>query len=201
MTQEKNIVDIARPHIFEQEAAGLLSDLMGCPEIGMPMLLSDEKGLRKAKDYIVGVLNECYTLGHLKLAAICNGTDTDADEILAYALLFQRPGYSDTCYCHKIYVYEQHRGQGIGSQLLSDLMAQFKGMGLVCLPDKVPFYTRAGMKTLGALPIPDDELFRLTRYVYIGLNMMVYGEMPKNEIPVFMLNDKDIKTIIKLLHE
>ncbi len=199
MTQEKNIVDIARPHIFEQEATGLLSDLMGCPEIGMMMMLSDEDGLKKAKNYIIGVLNECYTLGHLKLAAICN--TPDADKILGYAVIFQRPGYPDTCYCHKIYVYEQYRGQGIGSQLLGDLMAQFKGMGLVCFPDKIPFYTRAGMRTLGALPVPDDEFFRLTKHIYIGLSMMVYGDMPRNEVPVFMLNDNDVKAIINLLHE
>lgn len=197
MSSNNSMLEEVRPRIFEQEATGLLSDLMGCPAIGSHLMFADEDGLKRAKNYIVDVLQQCYAARQIKLSVVCD--QSNANDLIGYALTFHRPGYPDLCYCHKIFVYEQHRGYGAGSRLLANLKEKFKGLGLLCPPDKVSFYTRAGMENLGPLSLPDDEYFQITRHMYVGLNIMVQGEMSVGEMPIFMLNDDDARNIMALL--
>lgn len=70
-------------------------------------------------------------------------------EFYGYALIFGHPKASLIRYCHKIYVHEQYRGHGIGSQMLEALLSQPYEMGLLCSSELVPFYEAAGMVNKG----------------------------------------------------
>lgn len=75
-------------------------------------------------------------------------------------------------YYYKIYIYEQYRGNGIGSQMLSAILSLPNEVGLLCSSDLVLFYKSAGMYSKGKLITPSDENFTKTTGMYSGLCVM-----------------------------
>lgn len=189
------------PQIFEQEACGMMTDLMGCPSIGIHLMTADEAGVLKVKQYIIDIFYDYYRLGLLRIAAMQKMPEQD--ELMAYAMLITRPGATHIACIHKIYVYEPYRGQGIGKQLMEDVVLQagFKGLALVCRPELIPFYKKHGFKAVGGVfTVPDEGQFSMTQFMYAGLERMAQGNVPASEFPIFMLNDVDAKAMIKLLN-
>lgn len=75
-------------------------------------------------------------------------------------------------YYHKIYIYEQYRGNGIGSQMLSTILSLPNEVGLLCSSDLVPFYESAEMHSKGKFTAPSDENLTINTDMYSGLCVM-----------------------------
>lgn len=183
------------PEVFENEATGILHDLMGTPALAPLMMLITEVQLEAAKGYIIGVLEEYYQAGHLSVLGA-----GDVDELYGYALVFGHSAASPTLYCHKIYVYEPYRGKGIGSRMLANILNQPAKVGLICSPSLVPFYKAAGMHYKGDFKTPSAHGFKQTQGIYSGLCIMTNHEHDDtNGLPIFMMNDKDVDQIINAM--
>ncbi|MFC0227661.1 GNAT family N-acetyltransferase [Serratia aquatilis] len=179
------------PLIFENEANGILQDLIGTPTL--MMMFATEEEVKAARSYIIGVFEACYRDGDLRIMG-----SADEGTLFGYSLIFGRP--SANLYCHKIYVYEQYRGNGIGSQMLAEILALPNEVGLVCSSDLVPFYESAGMHFKGNVTTPSDAGFTKTRGMYAGLCIMSSDNSGEaNGLPIFMLNDNDIDNIIQAI--
>lgn len=177
------------PEIFEYEAGGILQDLAFVSDLAPLMMFATEAQVTAAKKYIAGVFEESYAEGHLKIMVMA-GEDT----LYGYAMIFCYPG-AQLYYCHKFFVYEQYRGNGIGSQLLGGLLSQPFDIGLVCLPELVPFYESAGMSCKGEFIAHEADGFKNARNMYAGLSVMCSGDSAAG-LPVFLLNDSDIKNMV-----
>ncbi|UNK75134.1 GNAT family N-acetyltransferase [Raoultella planticola] len=181
------------PLIFENEADGILQDLIGTPALMGILMFASEDEVQAARSYIIGVFEECYRVGHLRIMCAA-----DEDTLHGYSLIFGHPSANYSLYCHKIYVYEQYRGNGIGSQMLAGILALPNEVGLVCASGLVPFYESAGMHFKGNLTTPSDADFTKTRGMYEGLCIMSTNKSGEdNGLPIFMLNDSDIDNIIQ----
>ncbi|WP_017345645.1 GNAT family N-acetyltransferase [Pantoea sp. A4] len=180
------------PEIFESEAAGILQDLFFTPALAPLMMFATEAQVAVAKKYIVDVFDECYTAGHLKVLGVAG-----EGALYGYAMLFCQPNM-ELYYCHKIFVYEQYRGNGIGSDLLRHLLSQSFNFGLICLPDLVPFYKSAGLIYSGEFITPHDDEFKNARNMYLGLSVMRSADSTAG-LPVFLLNDNDIRKMTELI--
>ncbi|HDR2706071.1 GNAT family N-acetyltransferase [Enterobacter mori] len=183
------------PSIFKNEANGILQDLIGSPALMGMMMFATEDEVEAARNYIIGVFEECYRVGHLRIMGAGNeGT------LFGYALIFGHPSASYSLYCHKIYVNEQYRGNGIGSQLLGGILSLPNEVGLVCSSELVPFYESAGMHFKGNFTVPSDAGFTKSRGMYAGLCVMSTDNSGEaNGLPIFMLNDSDIDNIIQAI--
>ncbi|MEY0728906.1 GNAT family N-acetyltransferase [Providencia rettgeri] len=183
------------PSIFENEANGILQDLIGYPHLMVMMMFATEEEVKAARSYIIGVFEECYRVGHLRIMGY-----TDEGTLFGYCLIFGHPSANYSLYCHKIYVYEQYRGNGIGSQMLAGILTLPNEIGLLCSPDLVPFYESAGMHFKGNFTTPSDACFTKTRGMYAGLCVMSTDNSDEaNGLPIFMLNDSDIDNIIQAI--
>ncbi|HEJ6927161.1 TPA: GNAT family N-acetyltransferase [Serratia marcescens] len=181
--------------IFENEATGILQDLMGTSALAPLMMFITEAQIKAAKGYIIGVLDECYQAGHLSVLGAGN-----VGELYGYALIFGHRAASPMLYCHKIYVYESYRGKGIGSQMLTSILNQPAKVGLICSPSLVPFYEAAGMHCKGDFTTPGDLGFKQTQGIYSGLCVMTDREDgDTGGLPIFMMNDDDVEQISKAI--
>lgn len=190
----QDVIEKFLPMIFENEAKGILSDLQFQPVISMQFMCFTESETKLAIEYVVGVLLECYRAGHLKVVV-----SHEDDRLYGYAMFFVHPDPSISRYCHKIYVFEQYRGNGIGSRLLDGVLQDSQSTSLLCGHNLIPFYEQAGMEYKGDFSPPAaSEGFSLTRGMYSGLALM--GKSDANgAAPVFMLNDSDVNKIINLI--
>ncbi|WP_201720608.1 GNAT family N-acetyltransferase [Klebsiella pneumoniae] len=162
-----NEIERHLPLIFENEANGILQDLIGTPTLMGMMMFATEEEVMAARNYIIGVFEECYRVGHLRIMGAA-----DEGTLFGYSLIFGHPSANYSLYCHKIYVYEQYRGNGIGSQMLTGILSLPNEVGLVCSPDLIPFYESAGMHFKGNFTTPSDAGFTKTRGMYEGLCVM-----------------------------
>lgn len=177
------------PEIFEYEAGGILQDLAFVSDLAPLMMFATEAQITAAKKYIVGIFEECYADGSLQIMGVLGD-----DACYGYAMIFRYPG-AQLYYCHKIFVYEQYRGNGIGSHLLDGLLSQPNDIGLLCFPDLVPFYESAGMNYHGGFVAPETDGFRNAHGMYAGLSVMCTADTVAG-LPVFLLNDSDIKNMV-----
>lgn len=183
------------PSIFENEANGIVQDLTFTPALMGVMMFASEEEVKAARNYIITIFEECYRAGHLRIMGA-----GDEGVLFGYALLFRNPLANYPLYCHKIFVYEQYRGNGIGSQLLRGVLALSNQVGLICAPDLVPFYESAGMHFKGNFNTPSDANFTKTRGLYAGLCVMSTNNSSETtDLPIFMLNDSDIDNIIQAI--
>ncbi|VGG38384.1 Uncharacterised protein [Klebsiella quasipneumoniae] len=158
-------------------------------------MFATEEEVMAARNYIIGVFEECYRVGHLRIMGAA-----DEGTLFGYSLIFGHPSANYSLYCHKIYVYEQYRGNGIGSQMLTGILSLPNEVGLVCSPDLIPFYESAGMHFKGNFTTPSDAGFTKTRGMYEGLCVMSTDNSGEtNGLPIFMLNDSDIDNIIQAI--
>lgn len=56
---------------------------------------------------------------------------TNEENLFGYALIFGNPSENFPLYCHKIYVYEQYRGNRLGSKMLAEILAFPNEVGLL----------------------------------------------------------------------
>lgn len=188
---DQQLIDTYLPHILENEAKGLLQDLLVQPVLAMQFLTFSEEATRKAIGHVVGIFVECYRAGQLKVAV-----SHENGRLFGYALLFDHPDPSTPRYCHKIFVYREFRGHGLGSQILKAIIDDPRGTTLLCSHDLVDFYEKAGLEQKGAFVAPGKQQgFALTQGMYADL--IVMGTLGANEAAgVFMLNDDDLKQIL-----
>lgn len=176
--------------IYSLESNGILSDLFFSPHLFTHFLDFDESRKKKALEYITSVLKQCYSLGQLQVAASYGD-----DELYGYAMIFTAPQLPK--YIHKIFVKEEFRGHGIGSQIISSITETNEDFCLLCPSDTVKFYEKYNFEYMQQFDMPEGENFKLSRGLYLGLCLMTNY---KKEVgaPIFLLNDQDIKKIIQL---
>ncbi|HGY3910937.1 TPA: GNAT family N-acetyltransferase [Pseudomonas aeruginosa] len=190
---DQQLIDTFLPAILENDAKGILQDLLVQPDLAMHFLGFSEEETWKAIKHVQGILEECYRAGHLKVVI-----SHEDGRLYGYALLFVHPDPAFPRYCHKIFVYEQYRGHGLGSQMLKRLLDDPRGTCLLCRDELVPFYERAGLELKGKYEAPGARHgFELTNCLYADLVLM--GTTGGGgAAPVFMLNDQDIKQLLAL---
>ena len=179
------------PEIFDMEAKGIMQDLIGSPAMMAAMMFATKTQVNVVREYITGVLQECYRTGGLKVLGYNN-----EDTLYGYAILTGQPQLGPMLYCHKIFVFEEYRGHGLGTELLNAIFDMGQPVGLLCKEELIPFYESAGMKNKGPFNPPDDSGFNSTRYMYTGLFKMMSGDECPEGMPVFMLNDRDVENMI-----
>ncbi|HBO5514577.1 TPA: GNAT family N-acetyltransferase [Pseudomonas aeruginosa] len=190
---DQQLIDTFLPAILENDAKGILQDLLAQPGLAMQFLGFSEEETLKAIKHVQGILEECYRAGHLKVAI-----SHEEGRLYGYALLFIHPDPAFPRYCHKIFVYEQYRGHGIGSQMLKMLLDDPRSTCLLCRNDLVPFYERAGLELKGDFVAPGAQQgFALTNGLYTDLVIMGTPG-GGSTAPVFMLNDQDVKQLLAL---
>ena len=192
-TAEQELIDKFLPTILENEAKGILQDLLGAPSLALHFMTFDYAQTMRAISHVRGILEECYRAGHLKVAI-----SHEKGRLYGYAILFEHPDPSIPQYCHKIFVLEEFRGNGIGTQLLQSLSTGTRGSCLLCRDDLIPFYETIGLEVKGEFTPPDAQQgFAMTRGLYTGLTLM--GSANSGSFaPVFMLNDEDIGQLIAI---
>ncbi|MEX5509222.1 GNAT family N-acetyltransferase [Pseudomonas paralactis] len=190
---EQELIEAFLPVILDNEAKGVLQDLLGHPSLALHFITFDETDTRKAIRHVQGILEECYRAGHLKVAM-----SHENGRLYGYALLFEHPDPTIPRYCHKIFVFKQYRGHGIGTQLLQALTLDTRGSCLLCSNELIPFYESVGLEVKGTYTAPGAQQgFAFTRDLYTGLTIM--GSPSAGSFaPVFMLNDQDIKQLMVL---
>ena len=174
--------------IFENEAKALLSDIMSSTSLVSLMYAFEEEQVHKAIEYIVGIFNECYKFGHLKVA-----TSSSELTLCGYAMIFVHP-HHQSAYLHKIQIFEQFRGRGLGTEMLQSLSQSFSDLGVICNNDKIKFYERNGFKCVGDYKVPDSDDFKMSKHMYTGLYLMSNSQKVDG-CPVFFLNDADLRAI------
>lgn len=175
--------------IFELEAYGMFDDIK-LSSFMIPFLMDfDEIRHKKAIDYITNVLKDYYSAGYLKVYI-----SHEATTMLGYALWFINPAHEAT-YLHKIFVHEKYRNHGIGTGIMKSMCEISDNINLLCPSDKVEFYQRNGFRYIAPFEIPDNESFKLSKYLYSGLSVMTNSETAM-EAPIFFLNDNDLKAIV-----
>lgn len=84
----QDIVDTFLPTIFENDAKGILADLLAQPALAMHFMDFSKTETMRAIRHVVGILEECYRAGHLKVAVSHeNGRYT----VMPYSLYIQIP--------------------------------------------------------------------------------------------------------------
>ncbi|AYH27247.1 N-acetyltransferase [Pectobacterium parmentieri] len=195
MSQTENkLNDIFLAKIIFNESKGIISDLACQPKLMIPFMEVTEDEYDNCLSYISKIMITCFRNGELKVLINCTG-----ERLNGYAVFFDHPDTSFSRYCHKIFVFEEFRKQGIGSKILIDLLEESKNLTLLCSPDLIPFYEKAGMTFVGYKEIPEStDGFEFTRDMYHGLAVM-NGPEVSGPSPVFMLNDNDIKKILSFI--
>lgn len=179
--------------IFTNEAQGILSDLAMQPAILSHAMFMEEKDRDHAIEYIRSIFYECIQENSLFVPTLHD----DDGNLCGYALVFTHPDPDMPRYLHKIYVKEQYRGQGMGRKILECVQENASRISLICQSDKISFYEKYGFQYIGDYEVPDSPYFSFSKDLYKGLSMMKnYNEtLP---IPIFHLNDNDIKNILSI---
>ncbi|GLX89831.1 hypothetical protein Pfra02_24000 [Pseudomonas fragi] len=117
---DQQLIDTFLPHILENEAKGVLQDMLAQHALAMQPLFFSEEATRKAIKHVVVILTIAIGLGWAgQLKAAISHKDGC---LYGYALLFVHPNPSVPRYCHKIFVFPDYRGHNIGSQILNALI-------------------------------------------------------------------------------
>lgn len=187
---ESDIVARFLPEILDIESRAILQDLAAIPALTFALLAFDAAKTYAAIDYVKGVLNSCYQLGHLKVA-LMHGPDA----LFGYGLVFVVPDSDVPHYLHKLFVKEAYRQQGVGRDILQSVMADERGINLLTPRDNIDFYQSQGLTVFGAFEMPQGAGFTLSRDLYQGVYLMGNKKHPSGA-PVFLLNDEDIRRIL-----
>lgn len=177
--------------IYNLEAGGMLADLAVNPNLILHFMGFEESDRNNALAYIKSILAECYDCGHLKVAI-----SHENEELYGYALMFVHPEEKYPKYLHKIFVKEQYRRSGIGTKILSSII-DGSDVCLLCPAEKISFYEKFGFSFVQKLETQSGENFQLSKGLYADLCVMKTHEGTLGA-PIFLLNDKDIESIIGL---
>jgi hypothetical protein len=174
--------------IFNIEAEGMLSDILTSTAMISFLIDFDEEKQKEAIKYIIDVFKECYKAGHLKVAI-----QHEHENLYGFALLFVHPQHSAT-YLHKIFVYDQYRQNGLGTNILRNLTDSWSSVNLICTENKFNFYKQNGFHYVQPFEVPENDNFKLSKGLYSGLSVMTSSKSAL-EAPIFFLNDNDLKII------
>ena len=175
--------------ILDIEAKGILKDLTNNINLFPDFIKFERADIDNSISYITKILKECYDSGSLRLAVY-----QLEKKLLVYALLFVDPQFKDNTYLQKIFVYEEYRNKGIGTQLLKGIVQSGEKVSLLCPENKISFYTENGFQCLGSFVLPDSDNFKLSKGFYANFYMMA-SEKEMKSFPLFLLNDNDLKYI------
>lgn len=178
--------------VFQLEAKGIMSDLATSPTLLGHFINFDENDRQRAIGYIRSILEECYSEGHLKVAIF-----HEKQQLYGYAVFFKTSNPEYPVYLHKIFVKESYRNAGLGGQLLQSVINDSPKIALLCPMDKVAFYEKYSFHYSQPFEVPDNERFKLSRDLYSDLCLMK-NYQDSSEIPLFFLNDGDLKKIVGL---
>lgn len=187
---ESTMVAQYLPEILDIEARAILHELVVVPPLTLSLLAFDAAKTHSAIEYVKGVLDSCYQLGHLKVAVI-----HEAGTLFGYGLVFVLPDSDIPHYLHKLYVKEEYRRQGLGRIILKALMNDERGINLITPPDNIEFYQSQGLTVFGPFEMAQGAGFTLSRDLYQGVYLMGNKKHPSGA-PVFLLNDEDIRRIL-----
>jgi len=180
--------------ILRFEAESILFDLVHSPALMGAMFDFDDEKKQKSVDYIASILQTCFDAKHLHMA-VSHGKA----ELFGYALIFVHPG-EPTRYLHKVYVFEQFRGQNIGSNLVEAATKGTHTTALLCSRQVEKFYEKKGFRYVREFELPSsDNRFRLSEHLYTGLTFMTNGD-EFTRAPVFLLDDRDIRHIMAIVY-
>ncbi len=175
--------------ILNLEAEGMLADLSVNFNLCIHFMDFEDTDRERALSYIKSVLAECYRSSIIEVA-----THHENQELYGYAIMFVDPDEKHPKYLHKIFIKEQFRGRGIGTKMLSSIIKNSR-VGLLCPAKKIAFYQRNGFEFSQKFGIHDSQDFKLSKGMYMDLCIMKnYNE--KINLPIFLLNDKDIRNIL-----
>lgn len=177
--------------IFKIEAEGMLSDIMLSTTMVSFTFDFDAEKRKVALEYISDLLREYYTAGYLKVAV-----QHESKTLYGFALLFVHPQHPAT-YLHKIFVHEPYRNNGLGTNILKNLMDSWSSINLVCPNCKISFYEKNGFRYVQSFKMPENDIFHLSKSLYSGLSVMTSSKEIM-EAPIFFLNDNDLRAIVGL---
>jgi len=189
-----DLVNKYLPEIFENEASGIIQDIMATPALIAGFMMAEEEEIHRVKEYVRNIFVEMYRGRNITVNVICDG-----DTLVGYSLIFIHNDKNIAAYCHKIFVYKPYRNKGLGSALVKQVLNQTNGLGLICQHNLVPFYEKLGMKYAQDFFLPENTNFDILGSIYNGLAVVTYKVVNLSSTPVFILNDEDAKEIIKLL--
>lgn len=178
--------------IFESEAKGILQDIMVSTSLVKHLNNLNIEKNNKIIEYIKNIFIEYYNSNYLDIQIYNNETI-----LYGYAFSFIYPQLN-SLYLHKIFVYEQYRDKGLGTKILNDLSESSYTITLLCPSNKKVFYIKNNFKDKGSFKVPNNENFKMSQMLYIGLSVMCNIKEQDNA-PIFLLDDTDIQNIANIL--
>lgn len=178
--------------IFSLEARGMFSDLTTIPKLFLKFTKLSKEQCKEGIDYIKNTLKHCHDVGGSQVLIYNN-----EDKLIGYLIVFIDPTNKESVYLHKVFVKEEYRRNGIGTEFLNSLRNSNFTITLLSPPDKIPFYKKNGFYELNQFNVPDKDNFQLLEGFYSDLVFMNNTGRYENS-PIFLLNDQDLAKILKI---
>lgn len=110
---------------------------------------------------------------NMRLDQLCSGTDesyyliiaTDEAEVICGYLLYQKEiGNPQNISISSVVVKEEHRGNGIMTNMIEHLKTISDSIILSCFPEKVPMYKKLGFKVYGSMQTQVDMVYNTDNF-------------------------------------
>jgi len=191
MSRDENIELETLPGIFEREAVQLLGMVAGS---GLDIVPADLLDGPHAAD-VIGYIGEIFVRAYcLSECAVIVCSDRDKAAIVkGYAMVFQRGDAPAFLHCARI--MPQYLDDLSHDQLIDDVLECYPLLLTLCHPEDVPFFERHGFWYAGRTEIPPRHNFLLAQQLYGDTVMMARGDKTALDVPAFMLNDRNLRTI------
>lgn len=122
---------------------------------------------------------------------------TSGDTFIGYALLFKLDGENRSRHLHRIFVFDEYKGRGVGTEILNILRTQYAPFTFLSKAEDVAFYQKNGFHQRGRHILPETGEFVLSSDTYGDLISMG-SEADIEQATAFSLNDSDIVAIAGL---
>lgn len=176
--------------IFEIEANCILQKIQMIPSLLPYFINFNDTKRERAIVHIMNLLKVRYTDGVINVSV---KIDDENQQLQSHALWFI-PDKHKGIYLHKIYVHEEYRGKGVGTDILNAMHEKHGNVSLLCPADKTEFYKKNGFKVLSAFKTPSDKNLQLISELYNGLLVMTNSKQPV-PAPIYLLDDNDLKKV------
>lgn len=180
--EQDNIVN----KIFKFESKRILNDIKEYTSLKSVIDGFNEQQNAVALKYILDIFKECYSVGDLKIHL-----EFESSKIKAYAMYFIFP---QGIFLHSLFVNSEFRGKGIGKSIIDKFINHDLDTYLICDFTKVGYYENCGLRFMSKVNPPQDDNFKMSKYLYHSLSIMTDAESSSQAI-IFYLNDNDLRTI------